>query len=105
MTTDENSQDQDDDEMCQTTGWYTTTWRNKWLTANAESIEDMIASLRAAADELEEMRKAGVYLDDNGSVADDYALLVTHDHTVAKRFGMDTEPDDDDDTDDDEMDA
>lgn len=67
---------------------YVTTWRNKWLTAEAKSIEDMISMLRAAADDLDQMRKAGVNLDDNGGVGDDYAHLVTTDAKVAEKYGL-----------------
>ncbi len=70
---------------------YETLWRNKCLTSEAKTIDDMIASLRAAADYLDEMRKAGVSLQDNGGVGDDYAALVTTDPDVAKRFGMEEE--------------
>jgi hypothetical protein len=81
---------------------YETLWRNKWLTSEAKSIDDMIASLRAAADELDAMRKAGVTLEDSGGVGDDCATLVTTDPEVAKKFGMEEEreyleEDDDDD--------
>jgi hypothetical protein len=68
-------------------GRFGTLWRNKWLTSNAKTIEDMIASLRAAAAELEEMRRDGVTLDPDG-VADDYAYLVTSDPEVAKKYDM-----------------
>jgi hypothetical protein len=71
---------------------YETLWRNKWLTSEAKTIDDMIASLKAAADHLDEMRKAGVTLEDTGGVADDYASLVTTDPEVAKKFGMEEEP-------------
>ena len=54
---------------------YVTTWRNKWLTAEAKSIEDMISLLRSAADHLDRMRAEGVVLDDNGGVGDDYDHL------------------------------
>ncbi|MGH7139582.1 MAG: hypothetical protein ACREHD_27900, partial [Pirellulales bacterium] len=68
---------------------YVTLWRNKWLTADAETIEDMIRSLRAAAAELEAMRNDGVTLDaELGGVGDDYAHLVTTDPDVAKRYEM-----------------
>jgi hypothetical protein len=67
---------------------YVTTWRNKWLTAEAKSIEDMISMLRAAADQLDQMRKDGVVLDDNGGVGDDYAHLVTMDTKVAEKYGL-----------------
>ena len=69
---------------------YETLWRNKWLTSEAKSIDDMIASPRAA-DVLDEMRKAGVTLEDNGGAGDDYATLATTDPEVAKKFGMEEE--------------
>lgn len=67
---------------------YMTIWRNKWLTAEAKSIEDMISMLRSAADNLDQMRKDGVVLDDDGGVGDDYARLVTMDPTVAEKYGL-----------------
>ncbi len=67
---------------------YVTTWRNKWLTAEAKSIEDMIRLLRSAADHLEQMRKDGVVLDDDGGIGDDYAHLMTMDPKVAEKYGM-----------------
>jgi hypothetical protein len=67
---------------------YVTTWRNKWLTAEAKSIEDMIKLLRSAADYLDQMSKDGVFLDDNGGVGDDYAHLVTTDPKVAEKYGL-----------------
>ena len=70
---------------------YETLWRNKWLTSKAKTIDEMIESLRAAADHLDEMRKAGVTLEDDGGVGDDYATLVTTDPNVANKFGMDEE--------------
>jgi len=70
---------------------YETLWRNKWLTSEAKSIDAMIESLRAAADTLDEMRKAGVTLKDTAGAGDDYATLVTTDPEAAKRFGMEEE--------------
>jgi hypothetical protein len=70
---------------------YEMLWRNNWLTSEAKTIEEMIEALRAAADRLDEMRKAGVTLEDNGGVGDDYATLVTTDPNVATKFGMDEE--------------
>ena len=43
---------------------YVTLWRNKWLTSKAKTIDEMIASLRDAADKLEAMRRDGVVLED-----------------------------------------
>ena len=67
---------------------YVTTWRNKWLTAEAKSVEEMIDKLRFAADQLDQMRKDGVFLDDNGGVGDDYAQLVSMDPKVAEKYGL-----------------
>jgi hypothetical protein len=67
---------------------YVTTWRNKWITSEAKSIEDMISMLRTAADHLDQMRKDGVVLDDTGGLGDDYAHLVTTDAKVAEKYGL-----------------
>jgi hypothetical protein len=67
---------------------YVTLWRNKWLTANAKTIDDMIASLRDAAETLEAMRRDGVTMEDDGGAGDDYAHLVTTDPEVAKKYDM-----------------
>jgi hypothetical protein len=68
---------------------YVTQWRNKWLTAEAQTLEDMIRSLRAASAELEAMRNDGVTLDaELGGIGDDYAHLVTTDPEVAKKYDM-----------------
>ncbi len=67
---------------------YVSTWRNKWLTAEAKSIEEMIAMLRAAADHLDQMRKDGVVLDEDGGIGDDYARLVTTDPKIAEKYGL-----------------
>lgn len=63
-------------------------WRNKYLTAEDETLDDMITSLQAAADCLRDMRAAGVVLDEWSGMADDYAVLVTADPAVAERFGF-----------------
>ena len=34
---------------------YTHLWRNKWLTAEATTIEEMISTLREAAEDLQQM--------------------------------------------------
>ena len=66
-------------------------WRNKFLTLDAASTEDMIASLRQAADTLEAMRADGVVLEPDGGTADDYAHLVTTDPEIAEKYGMHAE--------------
>jgi hypothetical protein len=87
---------------------YVTLWRNKWLTADAKSIEDMIAALRSAANHLEEMRKDGVTFEDHGGTGDDYVHLFTTDPKVAKKYDMVEESEfwgDDEDEDDGEDDS
>jgi hypothetical protein len=67
---------------------YVTTWRNKWLTSEAKSVDDMIKMLRSAAEYLEQMRNDGVFLEDDSGVGDDYAHLVTTDPKVAEKYGL-----------------
>ena len=67
---------------------YVTLWRNKWLTAEAESLEDMIEGLQSAADTLRSMLADGVTLDPEGGTSDDYAYLVTTDPVIAKKYDM-----------------
>ena len=69
------------------------TWRNKFLTTEAKSIEDMISLLRATAEQLDQMRRDGVVLDANDGVGDDYAHLVTTDAKVAEKYGLIDESD------------
>jgi hypothetical protein len=67
-----------------------TLWRNKLLTVNAKTIDEMIAGLSEASATLEAMRADGVVLDPDG-VADDYAHLVTNDPDVARKYDMQDE--------------
>lgn len=70
---------------------YYTLWRNKWLTAHAETIDDMIEALEKAAQVLREMQEAGIALE--GDCSDDYAFLYTDDPEIAARFGLQPEED------------
>ncbi|NEP45614.1 MAG: hypothetical protein F6K35_42950 [Okeania sp. SIO2H7] len=67
-------------------GKYHLTWRNKFLTNDAKSINDMIDSLEFAVEQLREMRDAGVVLD--GGAEEDYAVLITDNPKIADRFGF-----------------
>ncbi len=67
---------------------YLRLWRNKFLTTNAQSLEDMIAGLSESVAALQAMRAAGVTLEVTGNTADDYAYLVTSDPEVARKFDM-----------------
>ena len=65
---------------------YETTWRNKFLTTSAKTIEEMAAKLESAAWTLRQMGKDGIVLE--GGQEDDYATLVTHDPKVAEKWGI-----------------
>lgn len=67
---------------------YRAIWRNKWLTADAGSIDDMILKLREAADQLEAMKNDGVQLDADGGTSDDYANLITGEQETAQKYDM-----------------
>ena len=56
---------------------YITLWRNKWLTAEAESLEDMIAGLQSAADTFA-MLADGVTLDPEGGTSGRLCLPSDH---------------------------
>lgn len=64
------------------------TWRNKFLTVEAESLDEMIVRIKAAAAQLEAMKSDGVILDPSDSTADDCALLSTDDPKIAAKYGM-----------------
>lgn len=67
---------------------YVTIWRNKFLTLDAQTIDDMVQALHGAAATLEAMRADGVTMDPEGGTADDYALLITTDPDIAKKYDM-----------------
>jgi hypothetical protein len=67
---------------------YRLLWRNKFLTQDAKSLDEMIATFDAAVAELRKMQADGVILDPDGGTADDYAHLVTADPEVARKYDM-----------------
>jgi hypothetical protein len=67
---------------------YVQIWRNKFLTQDARNLSEMAEILRQAAQTLAAMQADGVTLDPEGSMAGDYALLVTTDPLVAKKYDM-----------------
>ena len=67
---------------------YIQLWRNKFLTIQAQSIDEMIESLQDAADTLRRMRDDGVTLHNLGGTADDYSQLVTTDPGIARKYDM-----------------
>ena len=71
---------------------YTMTWRNKYLTTDAQSIEDMVVALQGAVESLTRMGKYGIVYETGAE--DDHALLVTTDQEVAIVFGFEEETED-----------
>ena len=65
---------------------YETTWRNKFLTVNADNINEMVEKLKHAAETLSQMAADGVVLE--GGQQDDYAVLVTYDPKIAEKWGI-----------------
>jgi hypothetical protein len=70
---------------------YVLLWRNKWLTSESASIEQMASDLREAAAQLEEMQADGIVLDPKSGMPDDYAYLVTTDPKIANKYNMQPE--------------
>jgi hypothetical protein len=68
--------------------FYELTWRNKFLTSDAGSIDDMIDSLLSAVVELAAMRDRGVFLIPSSDIGGDHAVLTTNDPCVAEDFGF-----------------
>ena len=71
-----------------TTKRYLRLWRNKFLTTDAQSLDEIIARLHDAAATLRAMHEDGVTLEMPGGTADDCAYLVTTDPEVARKYDM-----------------
>jgi len=67
---------------------YMQIWRNKFLTLDAQSLDDMIEKLQEAVNTLKAMRADGVVLDPQGGTGDDYARLATSDPDVARKYDL-----------------
>ena len=80
---------------------YQTIWRNKFLTSEAETMEEMGKILIDAGKTILEMHADGVELQDEDTLADDYAFFTTTDPIVAEKYGME----EDEEWDEDEEDA
>ncbi len=67
---------------------YIRVWHNKRLSADAKSIEDMIASDRSAADEIDQLRRDGVVLEADRDIDDGQVYLVTSNPRIAEKYGL-----------------
>ena len=67
---------------------YVMIWRNKWLTSEAKTVDEMLAIYLETVNHFNQMIRDGVVLVDSGSVSDDYAQLVTTDLKIAEKYGF-----------------
>lgn len=67
-------------------GSFRLVWRAKGLANGTRSIRDMAKALRDEATRLDKMADDGVLLND--TVDNDYAMLLTDDPKVAKKYGI-----------------
>lgn len=62
---------------------YMTTWRNKWITSDAKTIDDFINTFEFLAKKFKQWKEWGIQLSDDGGVGDDYATFTTDNMEVA----------------------
>jgi len=67
---------------------YVSTWRNKWITANAGSIDDFIQTFEELAPLFKAWKAMGIKLYPGCSTGDDYAEFYTEDMDVAIKAGF-----------------
>lgn len=77
---------------------YVSTWRNKWITAGAGSIDDFIKTYEYLAKKFKEWKEMGIKLYPDCSTGDDYAEFFTEDMDVAIKAGFTVTIGDDTDT-------
>jgi len=67
---------------------YMLTWRNKWITSHASTIDDFINTFEALAKQFRQWKEWGVKLEDDSGVGDDYATFIPDDMDVAIKAGF-----------------
>jgi len=67
---------------------YMMNWRNKWITARADSIDDFITTYDSLAAHFRKLKEWGITLYEDGGVGDDYATFITDDMETAVRAGF-----------------
>ncbi len=72
---------------------YERCWRNKFLTTEAKTIDDMINIFEEVVKEFKQMKADGITLREDvmGGISDDYATLITDDPKVAEKYGFELE--------------
>ena len=64
------------------------TWRNKWITAHAGSIDDFIKTFETLANKFRQWKEWGIRLIEDGAVSNDYATFVTDNVNIAIKAGF-----------------
>ena len=67
---------------------YVSTWRNKWITAGASSMDHFIQTFEHLAKKFKDWKEMGIKLDLESSTGDDYAEFYTEDMDVAIKAGF-----------------
>lgn len=67
---------------------YISTWRNKWITSGAGSIDDFIKTFEKLAKMFKEWKEMGIKLNPDCSTGDDYAEFYTEDMDAAIKAGF-----------------
>ncbi|NHJ19523.1 MAG: hypothetical protein EAX91_01175 [Candidatus Lokiarchaeota archaeon] len=67
---------------------YRLTWRNKWITAHATSIDDFIETFENLAKEFRRWKELGIKLYTDRGIGDDYASFITDDMDIAIKAGF-----------------
>jgi len=62
---------------------YVYSWRNKWITSHAGSIDDFIKTFEGLAKMFKEWKEMGIKLNPDSGIGDDYAEFYTDDMDVA----------------------
>lgn len=62
---------------------YVSSWRNKWITSHASSIDDFIETFENLAEIFKEWKEMGIKLNPDSGIGDDYAEFYTDNMDVA----------------------
>ena len=67
---------------------YMVTWRNKWITSGAKTIDDFIQTFEALAKKFKLWKEWGIKFHDDESAEDDYATFITDNMDIAIKAGF-----------------
>ena len=67
---------------------YIYTWRNKWITSQAKTIDDFISTFEALAKKFKDWKDWGKQLLDDGGAEEDYATFIINNMDIAIKAGF-----------------